>query len=1131
MNTGYTITSLDYGNGSYATPSVHIPDHNELTRRIAEDAFDWPFPPRWMVDDLNPMAGQPFRGATGTTNDRRSGRDLPLYWSEVDLRGFRVLSRWLCDTNDFAIGFLNLLVGYNVRKGFGWQACKRGAKKGPYQTVGTPTDPVIAKGQKILDEWRDASLWPVRSREAFRRWRRDGEVAVRFFYGGWNRLPAIRFVGPEQIGSPEGQTDGPCSFGIETESHDVETVLAYHIWDMESGMTRGQWVDANRIIFVKANVDSDVKRGLPDFFPVHESLDGVRRLLRNMLLTSIRQAAIAWREKFGTATATQAAGIVPERATGYGGSVPATNAPPNWPWWMGSPQQWGYNRMDPGTVIRTEGNREFEEGPTSSGVGNYIQAAQAVLRSVCVRWGMPEYASGDASNNNFASALVAGSPFTVVTEGVQLEWGALFERPVALKVLDLATEAGMLSPEERRQLDVEVTEPAVVTPQPEKDTQTYTQQLQAKIVCLDTVRQKLGYDPQHEAEGVKKDAEQAAKEQQQAQQQQPGQQPLKAMESEAQRNAFPSPLSTLQSRLADRSGSDEEYTLEEFQRLAEAGWVWEGGAEHEPLVMAQRWSSQHHKQVRMVKRSTIGRNGWEPFDSSAQKSANTTEKPPEARRPIKQATGGQDQDEKSTGQGSGGNGKEPPDGGKGNGPPDRGNGASPSSPVDPDEPSNIKIKDLEEFRGIKSKQQLDLLVANKILPEKWAEVEGTDNDSVATQGKKSDMMKKHLSERSSKDLYALIQHYADNDGRGVKGWATTANEVLLNRTLKHLQAILAEGQQPGWDGEIIDLNTMVNFKLITAAGGKNDKFSKTQKEIVFTALLTYNEKGKKEHELQGKDYTEKVFARITLVNKPPQEDGTPNLDNGVYIYPDYGSNNYKPDRSPSSDPANPESGWPIRVMTGPEFESGLAEPNKLAHSLSTKMTDAFNYSQVKGVMEKNEQYMNVESAKSTAILMNRSAARPGGPEGSHLDESAKALVAGMNNTVRQRVAVETASSLPPPAQAKLVADVVDKLPPEAQAEHAADVVDKLPPEAQAEHAANVVDKLPPEAQAEHVKNVAKKLTPDEQVGLLQGMAANMNPEEQVGLLQGMAANMNPEDITKAIAALQAKLKTGSNPPT
>jgi hypothetical protein len=512
---GFTLTSDDYdGTALSSLPhsALKLPSSDgELVRRLKEDAFDYPFPPRWMVDDLNPMAGQPFRGATGTTNDRKGGRDLPLYWSEVDLRGFRVLSRWLCETNDFAIGFLGLLGDYNIGNGFGWQACLHGVKKGTYQTTGSEANPVVAKGQRILDAWRDSGRipWPMRSYEAFQRWCRDGEVGIRFFYGGWNRLPEARFVGPEQIGSPDGNTDGPTSFGIERDPKDVETHWAYHLWDMDSGMAHGEWVDADRIIFATKNVDTDVVRGLSDFFPVHESLDGVRRLLRTMLLTSIRQSAIAWREKFGTATGEQVAASVPERATGRGYGVPASNAPANWPYWMGDPKQWGFNRFDPASVLKVEGNRTFEDGPTAGSVPNFTQAAQASLRGAGVRWRFPEYFSGDASNNNMASSLVAGSPFTVATTCQQTKWGALIERRVALKVLDEATEAGLLTREERRQLDVEVTAPAVVTPQPDKDTETYCKQIDKGIVCLDTVRQKLGYDPQHEAEGVKKD--QAAK--------------------------------------------------------------------------------------------------------------------------------------------------------------------------------------------------------------------------------------------------------------------------------------------------------------------------------------------------------------------------------------------------------------------------------------------------------------------------------------------------------------------------------------------------------------------------------------------------------------------------------------------
>jgi len=468
----------------------------------------------WQDSNYPGPGGFPYRGASGTTNDRRGGRDLPFFWSEVDLRGYRITSRFLCETNPFAIGFLGRLTDYHIRKGYGWQACKKGAKKTPYAASdGTPTDPLVAKAQAILDRFRDEQRWPQQSREAFARWRRDGEVFGRVGRGAWGDVAWFRFVEPEQVGAPDGAVDGPTAFGCEVLAHDdgtldSQTPVAYHIWDLESGMTRGEWADASRIVHAKANVDSTVRRGRPDFFPVADHLDGVRRLLTNMLHTAVDQAAIAWRERFPTATKEQVRTLIPEQVTTPGQSQ-ATSAPPGawavFPWMI---PQWGnQNKFRPGTVIRVEGNREFEDGPVSQGVPNYLQAVQAVLRSVGVRWGMPEYFSGDASNNNFASSLVAGSPFVVAVEGSQLEWGATFERPVALRVLDRAVESGLLTREEREALDVEVTEPAVVTPEPEKDTSRRNTLHAAGVLSATTWQQQEGLDPQHEAENFKAEKE------------------------------------------------------------------------------------------------------------------------------------------------------------------------------------------------------------------------------------------------------------------------------------------------------------------------------------------------------------------------------------------------------------------------------------------------------------------------------------------------------------------------------------------------------------------------------------------------------------------------------------------------
>ncbi len=500
--TAFTLTSLD-SPGSPATLATREPLPGELQRRISEDVSLWPQPWRWWQDGYaSPYGGFAFsRGATGTTTDRRGGKNLPLFWSELDLRGFRILARFLRQTNPFAIGFAEHLIGYHVRKGFGWQACLKGRKKTAYPTVDSEPDPAVAKGQQILDAWRDATLWPLKSREAFDRWITDGEVFGRLGRGDWGKLPWFRFVGPEQVGSPTGDTEGPESFGIETPEGDQQgPPVRFHLWNPDSGMTEGHWVDADRIIHAKRNVTSDVKRGLPDFFPLHEWLDGTRKLLWNMIDTAGEQAKIAWREKFPTATQSQVQSLIPMVAT-TPGSTTALSAwspygyPPNLD--LNIPV--GPNLFKPSKVVRVEGSREYEAGPTFAGAASYIEVEQAALRGCGARWGMPEYFSGDASNNNFASSLVAGSPFAVAVEGGQLAFGSCWERPIALKVLELARDAGLLTYDEWRRLDVEVTPPAVVTPKPLEDTQQRQILNAAHILSPQTWQLMEQLDPQHEA--------------------------------------------------------------------------------------------------------------------------------------------------------------------------------------------------------------------------------------------------------------------------------------------------------------------------------------------------------------------------------------------------------------------------------------------------------------------------------------------------------------------------------------------------------------------------------------------------------------------------------------------------------
>ena len=129
--------------------------------------------------------------------------------------------------------------------------------------------PELARqAQQILDDFIRENRWHRRQQETVLRYDRDGEAFLRFFLApdGTTRL---RFIEPGQVATPSGLLGDPTtSFGIRTEPDDVETVLEYYV--------DGQAVPAADVQHRKTNVDANVKRGLPLFFPVARICGGRR---------------------------------------------------------------------------------------------------------------------------------------------------------------------------------------------------------------------------------------------------------------------------------------------------------------------------------------------------------------------------------------------------------------------------------------------------------------------------------------------------------------------------------------------------------------------------------------------------------------------------------------------------------------------------------------------------------------------------------------------------------------------------------------------------------------------------------------------------------------------------------------
>ncbi len=255
----------------------------------------------------------------------------PLLLTEQELNWIRAECRALAVTNEFAINGHENRISYIVGPGHSYRVTT--AKHA------VPAADLARQAQRILDDFIRDNHWHRRQQETVLRCDRDGEAFLRFFPAS-DGTTRLRFIEPGQVATPSELLGDPsASFGIRTEPDDVETVLEYYV--------DGQAVPAADIQHRKSNVDGNVKRGLPLFFPVRKNLRRAEKLLRNMSIVAEIQSAIALirKHRVGTRTATQQ--FVAQQA-----DVTVTSA------MTGKTES--YNRYAPGTILDAPGGVEYD---------------------------------------------------------------------------------------------------------------------------------------------------------------------------------------------------------------------------------------------------------------------------------------------------------------------------------------------------------------------------------------------------------------------------------------------------------------------------------------------------------------------------------------------------------------------------------------------------------------------------------------------------------------------------------------------------------------------------------------------------------------------------------------------------
>ncbi len=347
---------------------------------VDEERYVDPTEPYW--DDGNgywPAAG---------ANAGFAGAAVPAY-NERFLSELRNQCRNLALGNEFAINALENRINYMIGLGHQYHAIPQ-----------SEADLQLAESvRESIEEFVEVNHWQKRHKEIVRRCDRDGEAFLRLFPDPQGPL-RIRFVEPDQITTPQNLAASPeHSFGIHTDPNDVENVLGYWI--------DGQYVEGSEIQHRKGNVDSNVKRGMPLFYPVRKNLRRVEKLLRNMSAVAEIQSAIALIRKHVGVGGEAIRKFVQNQAEGTTGQPGSSRT---------------VQRFAPGTILDAYGGVDYQFPIAAIDASRYIQILQAELRAIASRLVIPEFMlSSDASNANYSSTMVAEGPSVRMFERLQYE--------------------------------------------------------------------------------------------------------------------------------------------------------------------------------------------------------------------------------------------------------------------------------------------------------------------------------------------------------------------------------------------------------------------------------------------------------------------------------------------------------------------------------------------------------------------------------------------------------------------------------------------------------------------------------------------------------------------------------------
>lgn len=425
---------------------------------VLDEIFDPATGDRWM-----PL----FAGSTAPY-----GEASHLLTTEQGLMVVRMMCRYLAAENEYAINILENRISYIVGDGMKLTFQPRDKMKDDPEEESVRS--ALEELQLVLDDELDRIDFDGIQEETVRRADRDGEAIIRVFhtFGGIE----LRFVEPRDVTSA-GTTYENAPFGIETNPEDVTDVRAYWI--------AGERVPAEQIYHYKANVDSNVRRGISSLWPIRKNLHRAGKLLKGISSQAQFQASISAIRSHEVGDAQTLRRFADDRSN-YAVTDPAT----------GVSQR--VQKINAGRVIDTSSRVKWEFPSVGVGIDKLRSALQADLLAAASRMVMPEYmVTSDASNGNYASLLAADAPAHKMFKRAQRRFSRFFA-DVADDVIEAKMKIGELPADSLIRFRVVAVPPEIATRNPKEDAETKEIQYRNGVVSRRTWQIQSGLDPDQE---------------------------------------------------------------------------------------------------------------------------------------------------------------------------------------------------------------------------------------------------------------------------------------------------------------------------------------------------------------------------------------------------------------------------------------------------------------------------------------------------------------------------------------------------------------------------------------------------------------------------------------------------------